>query len=139
MPWTRAYRPRVSAATRLSLRDSLLDHRGELAVVVRLVDDGVGEEAVRLEEAAGEDHFLPPAESLEKPQPVVAAEELHAVVGDDDVDVVVEQLLDGAHALGSHEDLVPLAPQVVPQAEPDAVLVLYDQDRRARHLPTYAL
>ena len=82
------------------------DARLEILVVEGLVDDVEGDLEIGPEKARRDDDPLGRAIFAEELYPIVAAEDVHAIIGNDEVDVEVEELFQGAHAVRGDEDLV---------------------------------
>jgi hypothetical protein len=108
--------------------ESRSHHALQLGIIEGLVEDRKGNGKLGFQEPAGDDDLFVLAVLLEEADPVVAPQDVHAVVGDDELHRVVQELLDGPHAVGSHDDRVPLVLEVVPQGEPDRVLVFDDEN-----------
>ena len=56
---------------------------------------------------------------------MLATENTHPVVAYDDIDIVVQQLLDGARAVRRNVYYMPLPSQIVPQRQSYGIVVLY--------------
>ncbi len=100
----------------------------KFGIVKGLVQHGKGYRKLRLEETAGNDDLLIGAVLLEEANPIIAAENVHPIIGHDDTDRIIEKLFDRSDTVGGHNHLVPLVLQVVPQSQADRVFILYNQN-----------
>lgn len=112
----------------LQLSESGGNHLFQLRVVKGLIQNWKGNGKLRLEETAGDDDFFVGAVLLEEADPVIPAEDIHAIIGHDESHPIVEKLLDRSHPIRGHDYFVPFVLQIIPQGQSDRILILDDQN-----------